>query len=218
MVCSASCCTVPSSGAVGGVREYVGAQRAEQRLEDRYRDKPDHQDVERGEPAMHQHLVDHHLEEQRRDQREYLQEKRRDQHLGEQMTILVHRLQKPGDVEFPGEIAERGAPRNQHQPSAPARLELGASDKLRTSNLGILDQRLVIDDPRQHHELAVKAFRQPRKRGFRQFVPVGRNRPRAQLQILGTAENLRAAEFCDRVLMPDLRRIGCDFEKPQQQN
>ena len=33
-------------------------------------DEPDHQHVERGQAAMHQHLVDHHLEEQRRDQRQ----------------------------------------------------------------------------------------------------------------------------------------------------
>ena len=53
---------------------------------------------------MHQHLVDHHLEEQRRDEREELQEERGDQHLAEQPAILVDRAQEPGDVESARQI------------------------------------------------------------------------------------------------------------------
>jgi hypothetical protein len=48
---------------------------------------------------MHQYLVDHHLEEQRRDQREYLQEKRGDQHFREQMAVFVAGAGWPLDLQ-----------------------------------------------------------------------------------------------------------------------
>ena len=69
----------------------IGAQDAENALEHRNRHQADDQDIERGEAAMHQHLVDHDLEEQRRDQREQLQEERGDQHLAQQMAVFVDR-------------------------------------------------------------------------------------------------------------------------------
>ena len=43
----------------------------------------DHQHVERAHAPMHEHLVDDHLEEQRRDQSKQLEEERRDQHLAQ---------------------------------------------------------------------------------------------------------------------------------------
>ena len=80
--------------AVGGVREEIGPQPAEHRLEDRDRHQADDQHVERAQAAMHQHLVDDDLEEQRRDQREELQEERGDQHLGEQAAVFVDRAEE----------------------------------------------------------------------------------------------------------------------------
>ena len=47
-------------------------------------DQADDQHVERAQAAVDQHLVDDDLEEQRRDEREQLQEERGDQHLAEQ--------------------------------------------------------------------------------------------------------------------------------------
>jgi hypothetical protein len=47
---------------------------------------------------MYEHLVDHDLEEQRRNQSEQLQEKRGEEHLAEQAAILVDRAHKPGDI------------------------------------------------------------------------------------------------------------------------
>jgi hypothetical protein len=44
--------------------------------------------VQRGQAAMHQDLVDHHLEEQGRDQREHLQDERSDDHVS-RWTIVV---------------------------------------------------------------------------------------------------------------------------------
>jgi hypothetical protein len=51
--------------AVGGMGEQVGAQRAQRRLEHRDDQEGHDQDIEGREPAVHQHLVDDHLEEQR---------------------------------------------------------------------------------------------------------------------------------------------------------
>ena len=52
-------------------------------LEHGDRDQPDDQHVERAQAAVDQHLVDDDLEEQRRDQREQLQEERGDQHFAQ---------------------------------------------------------------------------------------------------------------------------------------
>src|SRR5262249_59246373 len=46
------------------------------------------------------------LEEQRRDEREQLQEERRDQHLAQEIAIFVDRAQKPGDVESAGDVPQ----------------------------------------------------------------------------------------------------------------
>jgi hypothetical protein len=60
--------------AVGGVREQISPQDAQNGLENRDREETNDQDVEGAQPPVHQHLVDDHLEEQRRDQGEQLQE------------------------------------------------------------------------------------------------------------------------------------------------
>lgn len=57
-------------------------------------------------PPMHQHLVDHHLKKQRRNQPKQLQEERRDQYFRQQVSVFMNRLQKPGYIEFSREIAE----------------------------------------------------------------------------------------------------------------
>src|SRR5262245_201197 len=90
--------------AVGGVREQIGAQDGQNGLENRDRQQTDDQHVQRAQGPVHQHLVDDHLEEQRRDEREQLQEERRDQHLAQEMAIFVDRAKKPGDVESEGDI------------------------------------------------------------------------------------------------------------------
>ena len=68
--------------AVRRMREEIGAKAAHDRFEQRDADKADDEHIERRLGAMHEHLVDHHLEEQRRDKREELQEERGDEHLG----------------------------------------------------------------------------------------------------------------------------------------
>jgi len=98
--------------AVGGVGKQIGAQDAEHGLEKRDRHQRDGQHVERAQGAMHQHLVDHHLEEQRRDQAEELQEEGSDQHLAQQAAIFVDRRDEPADAEPAFHVREPGAPRH----------------------------------------------------------------------------------------------------------
>src|SRR5436309_3393770 len=86
------------------VREHVGAQSTQRALENRDCNEPDDQDIERGEPAMDKHLVDHDLEEDRRDKGKELQEERSDQDFGQNPAVFVYRLNEPGDVEFPGKV------------------------------------------------------------------------------------------------------------------
>src|SRR5207245_799573 len=67
-------------------------------------------------------------EEERRDQRKDLQGERGDQHLAQDAAIFADGAEEPADVEAAGEIPEPGAPRDQDQPAAPDRLEIGAAD------------------------------------------------------------------------------------------
>ena len=60
--------------AVGRVGEEIGAHDAEQGLGNREADDGDGHHLQRGKAAMHEHLVDHDLEEERREQGEELQE------------------------------------------------------------------------------------------------------------------------------------------------
>ncbi len=74
---------------------------------------------------MHQHLVDHDLEEQGRDQGEELEEERGDQHLGQKPSVFLDRAQEPGDVEAAREVGQGRAPCHQDEPAVPHRLEFG---------------------------------------------------------------------------------------------
>ena len=187
-------------------------------LEDRNRNEPDDQDVERREPAMHQHLVDHDLEEDRCDQGEELQEEGGDQDLGQNPAIFVDRLNEPGDVEFPGQVAQRRAPSNQDQAPVPTGLEFGATEELRSANGGVLNQRLVIDKPGQHQKAAIAAFRQGGERNLRKPPPIRDDRPRLELQLLGAPQNLRGTKGRAGELMADLRRVDGQFMETQNQN
>src|SRR5262249_61580290 len=82
--------------AIGRMREQIGAQRTEHRLEYRDGHQADDQHLEGAHAPVHQHLVDHDLEEQRADQREDLKKQRGYQDFGEQTAILVDGAQEPG--------------------------------------------------------------------------------------------------------------------------
>ena len=141
--------------AVGGVREQIGPQDAQNGLEHRDRHQTDDQHVEGTQGPVYQHLVDDHLEEQRRDQAEQLQEERREEHLAQEISIFVDRSQKPGDVESAGDVRQSRPAGHQDQPAAPDREQLVARHQSGPGRLRRLDQDLVLGGLGDHHEPAV---------------------------------------------------------------
>ena len=107
--------------AVGGVREEISSQDSQNGFENGDREQADDQHVQRAQAAVHQNLVDHHLEEQRRDQGEHLQEERGHQHFAQQMPVFVDCPHEPGDVEAAGHLRQSGAPGHQDQFAVPER-------------------------------------------------------------------------------------------------
>ena len=85
--------------AVGGVRQRVGAQILQRHVEQAdQREAADQHEQGRIAP-MGQHLVDHHLEEQRRDQSKYLDEERRHQHMDQRLAVAPQRRREPEEAE-----------------------------------------------------------------------------------------------------------------------
>jgi len=101
--------------AVGGMREQIGSQYAENGLEHRDRYKTDDQHVESAQRPVHQHLVDHHLEKQRRDQGEQLQEETTRSVPRSADVDICGSLQKPGDVEPAGDVRQSRPASHQDQ-------------------------------------------------------------------------------------------------------
>ena len=111
--------------AVGRVREQIGAQNAQDRLEYADRDKTDDEHVEGAHAAVHEHLVDHDLEEQRRNKGKQLQEERGNKHLAKETAVFVNGAEEPGDVKPTRQINQSRAARHQHETTIPHRLKLG---------------------------------------------------------------------------------------------
>ena len=168
-------------------------------------------------PAMHQNLVDHHLKEQRRDQREYLQEERRDQHLDQQTAVFVHRLQEPGHVEPPRQLAKPGAAGHQDQLAAPFRLERLAAQGLHLAGDGFVDQNRGLGEFAENEETAVPACGNRRKRGFTKTFPIAVDGARLEFQFLGTTQNLFNPELA-AIAVHQLFGIGGNAQKPQDQH
>src|SRR5579883_189050 len=204
--------------AVGGVREDVSAERAQHGLEHRDGDEPDHQHIERRQAAMHQHLVGDDLEEERRHQREKLEEERGDDDLAKDAAVLVHRLEEPGHVEAAHELAERGAARHEHQPPAPHGLEDGALDELWAADPGILDECAVIGDLADDQEAAIAQLDDGRQVQTRKPLPGARYQARLDAEILRATQHLGNADRDAAKAVPDLIGFGGDAVKPQQQD
>ena len=159
---------------VGRMGEQIGAQASEHDLEHRNRNQPQDQDVERAKAAMHQHFVDDHLKEQRRHQREKLQEERGEQHLAQKRAIFVDRAHEPGDVEASRELGEAGPPGHQDEASVPRGLELGPAHHRRPC-AGRLHDRLAVGGLSENQEAAVAQRDDGRQRRPLQPLPGRRN-------------------------------------------
>jgi hypothetical protein len=111
--------------AAGGVGEDIAADAGERHFEQHDDQQADGDHIERGHAAMDQYLVHHHLEKQRRDQGEELQDEGNQQHFAEQLAIFDYRGDEPAEVELRQIAGERGARGKQDQLAAPARFEVG---------------------------------------------------------------------------------------------
>ncbi len=86
--------------ATGGMGEHVAAQPRQDYFEDRHHQQTDGNHVQRREPAVHQHLVHHHLEEQRRNQREEIEHEGNQQHLAKKLAVFDDGGNEPGEIEL----------------------------------------------------------------------------------------------------------------------
>lgn len=84
----------------GGVRESISAQAAEQGFENGDANQGNHQHIEAGQPAVDQHFVNDDLKQQRRYEREQLQEERSKNNFAEEAAVFDNCGNKPRNVEF----------------------------------------------------------------------------------------------------------------------
>jgi hypothetical protein len=201
---------------VGGVREQIGAQDSQHGLEDRDRHQSEDEDVERVQGAVHQHLVDDHLEEQRRDESEHLQEEGCEQHLAHEVAVFMDRSQKPGDVEPAGDVRQSGPACHQDQFAVPDRGQLLPCHQNRPGRQRRLDEDLVCRGLGDQQEAAIIKRRDGRQRCAGKAQPVGSTGTRLEPEIPGAPEHFRCAHLVGAQPMPDLSGIGGNALEVQQ--
>ncbi|MNQ78571.1 hypothetical protein D3C85_934860 [compost metagenome] len=104
---------------------------------------------------MYQHLVHHHLEEQRRQQRENLQDERHQQHFAEQLAVFDDGRDEPAEVELAQLAGQRGLGADQDQFAGPTCEQLIEAKHFRTLSLGIMDQYFAVIQARDDKEASV---------------------------------------------------------------
>jgi hypothetical protein len=196
--------------AVGGVGQHVGAQPTQQDLEYRDHHQAEHQHVERAPALVDQHLVDHDLGEERRDQAEELQEQRADQRLAQQAAEPHDRGDEPGEIEGAGGADQPLARGHQDELAAPAGVERRALLDRRTVGGEVLQQHAIVGDARQQRERSVVHQGDGRQGGLCQALGRRALATRLDLQALGGAQNMVGRETLavGRELMTQLREVG----------
>jgi hypothetical protein len=112
--------------------------------------------MQRGHPVMHQHLVHHHLVEQRCDQGKQLDEQRNDEDFPQYLAVLHDRRHEPAEVELGQFTQHRSARGDQQQSPAVAFIELFARQHLRTAQLQVLYQHLLVVDLGDNEMVAIR--------------------------------------------------------------
>ena len=129
---------------------------------------------------MDQHLVDHELEENRRDQPGELEEKRSDQDIAQRRAILDQCRDEPADVKRPGVASHRLAAGQQQGAAVKPLSQIGSGPYFGPFAVAALHQIAGLDclifDPQQNYGIAAGRFKQ---RGYGQLAQFGRLR-RAQ--------------------------------------
>ncbi len=200
---------------VGGVGQRIGAQILKRHVEQADGDKPADEHEQGLVAAMGQHLVDHHLEEQRRRESENLHEQRGRQHMAERTAIPPDGGQEPAHAELARIDAGAADPASDEQ-----RLPADVARKVFERGLldGVADRIDQPAEPRriaaaEHHERAARHADDRRRGQHRQ--PLGgdlRDQARLQSDEPGGADEIgfigRAG--AERQLARDLHRIGAD--------
>jgi hypothetical protein len=183
---------------------------------DRY--QPHHEHVERADAAMHQHLVDHHLEEQRRDQREDLQEEGRDHHFAKEPTVFVDGAKEPGDVEVAREVEQSGSAGHEDEPAVPDRLEFGPRHERGSRRRRRLHEHLVFARFGEEEKSAVL------ERGYRRQRSVGEARPRTRCraclepELFPQSQHFGNADGGAAEAMANLLGVGADAVEAHQRH
>ena len=125
---------------------------------------------------MDQHLVDHHLEEERREQCEKLQEERGQQHFGEQSPVPGEGGQEPAKSKAPPLGGSTPATGRQDQATAPRLLEQRSGQRQRAALQRIPQQYLAIAAGGDHEPVAILVLGDCRERGPGQSLPMAVDR------------------------------------------
>ncbi|MDP2821363.1 MAG: hypothetical protein Q8O52_01605 [Sulfuritalea sp.] len=204
--------------AAGGVGEDITAHAGEHHFEQDHDQQAHGHDVERGETAMDQHLVHDDLEKQRRHQREKLQDEGHQQHFAEQLAVLDHGGNEPGEVELGQLAGQRGARGEQDQLIVPARGEIDGGEHLRAFDARIVDQHLVANDSGEDKKTAFRIDGQGGQRRLRQAGQIGAYPARLEAELPGGEQDLRHAEVLARFaeVVGQLVGVGGNIVEPRQ--
>ncbi len=138
-----------------GVGEQIGAQAPHQHLEGVDHQQAHSQHLERRVALVHQDLVDHDLEEQRRDQADELQEQRGDQHVAQQAPVLDQGRDEPADVEGAGRPGHPLAGGHQQQLAREGPGEVGEGLRRRRARRRIEAQHAIVRRLKDQGEAAI---------------------------------------------------------------
>jgi hypothetical protein len=140
------CATCSRADLAGGVGKHVGAQTVQHHVEYGDGRHADGDDMQRGHPVMHQHLVHHDLVEQRCDEGEQLDEQRNDEDFPQDLAVFHDRRNEPAEIELGQLTQHRGTRGDQQQSSAIALIELFARQHLGATQPQVLDKHLLVVD------------------------------------------------------------------------
>ena len=94
----------------------------------------------------------------------------------------------------PPEVGKANPAREEHQPTAPGGLQLGASHHPRLVGLRIMDQDAVVPDLGEEKETALPVLADGRQRDARQPRPLRGNGTSFEPELLGSAQHFRNAD------------------------
>lgn len=120
---------------------------------------------------MYQHFVDHHLEEEGRDQAKDVEHEGADEDFAQQMPVFFDGGEEPGDVKSFVEVREAGAFCDEDKGAVPDGFELFAGEELGLLGEAVEDERFVVYDAGQDEETGAIATRC--NRGERRRFQVG---------------------------------------------